>query len=247
VAGTNRARQAINQRIRQRLGLAGSGVAVDVLEGRDLTRAQVQSSLSYAPGDIVEALRHYDSVGLRRGDTAEVVETAPGCITLRRQDGQTVQWRPTAMPHVAVHRAEQLEVAVGDRIRFTANDYGLGVVNGQVGTVESIDLAARELTVNVGVERSLTLDMKRPLRVDHAYCTTVHAAQGQTCDRVLVDADVSGAMANQSLYYVAISRARHGVTLYTDDKELLPRAMTRLDIKQAALDLHKSPGRGLGM
>ncbi|MGQ2921257.1 MAG: MobF family relaxase [Hydrogenophaga sp.] len=247
VAGTNRARQAINERVRQRLGLAGTGVTVTVLEGRDLTRAQVQSSLSYAPGDIIEALRHYDSIGLRRGDLVELVDAAPGCITLRRQDDQLVQWRPTAMPHVAVHRVEQREIAVGDRIRFTANDYGAGVVNGQVGTVESIDLATRELKVNVGPERTLTLDMNRPLRVDHAYCTTVHAAQGQTCDRVLVDADVSGAMANQSLYYVAISRARHGVTLYTDDKELLPRAMTRLDIKQAALDLHRTPTRGLAM
>lgn len=247
VAGTNRARQAINQSIRQQLGLAGTGIAVNVLEGRDLTRAQVQSSLSYAPGDIVEALRHYDSIGLRRGDTAEVVQTAPGCMTLRRQDGQTVQWRPTAMPHVAVHRAEQREVAVGDRIRFTANDYGLGVVNGQNGTVESIDHATSELKVNVGSERALTLDMSRPLRVDHAYCATVHAAQGQTCDRVLVDADVGGAMANQSLYYVAISRARHGVTLYTDDKELLPRAMSRLDIKHAALDLYRPSSRGTSM
>ncbi|HJV60470.1 MAG TPA: MobF family relaxase [Albitalea sp.] len=247
VAGTNRARHAINERVRQRLGLAGTGVAVTVLEGRDLTRAQVQSSLSYAPGDIVEALRHYESIGLRRGDTAVVVETAPGCVTLRRQGGQQAQWRPTAMPHVAVHRAEQREVAAGDRIRFTANDYGLGVVNGQTATVESIDLAASELKVNLGPERTLTLDMNRPLRVDHAYCTTVHAAQGQTCDRVLVDADVSGAMANQSLYYVAISRARHGVTLYTDDKELLPRAMSRLDIKHAALDLHRTSSRGVSM
>lgn len=151
------------------------------------------------------------------------------------------------MPHVAVHRAEQREVAVGDRIRFTANDYGLGVVNGQSGTVESINHVTGELKVNVGSERALTLDMNRPLRVDHAYCTTVHAAQGQTCDRVLVDADVSGAMANQSLYYVAISRARHAVTLYTDDKELLPRAMSRLDIKQAALDLHRPSSRGVSM
>lgn len=247
VAGTNRARQAINERVRQRLGLAGSGVAITVLEGRNLTRAQVQSSLSYAVGDIIEALRHYDSIDIRRSNTAEVVEVAPGCITLRRQDGQTVQWRPTAMPHVTVHRAEQREVSVGDRIRFTANDYRLGVVNGQAGTVEFIDLAARELRVSVGSERTITLDMNQPLRVDHAYCTTVHAAQGQTCDRVLVDADVSGAMANQSLYYVAISRARHGVTLYTDDRELLPRAMSRLDIKQAALDLHRTPARGLAI
>lgn len=247
VAGTNRARQAINERIRERLGLAGTGATVTVLERRDLTRAQVQSSLSYAPGDIVEVLRHYESIGLRRGDTAEVVEAAPGCIMLRRRDGQLVQWRPTAMPHVAVHQAEQREVAVGDRIRFTANDYGLGVVNGQTGTVKFIDLTARELKVDVGSERMLTLDMNQLLRVDHAYCTTVHAAQGQTCDRVLVDADVSGAMANQSLYYVAISRARQGVTLYTDDKEFLPRVMSRLDVKQAALDLDKPRGHGFGL
>lgn len=247
VAGTNRARQAINERVRQRLGLAGTGVAVTVLEGRDLTRVQVQSSLSYAPGDIVEVLRHYDSIGLRRGDTAEVVEAAPGSVTLRRQDGQLVQWRPTAMPHVAVHRREQREVAVGDRLRFTANDYRLGVVNGQTGTVEAIDQANRELTVRVDSKRTLMLHLNQLLRVDHAYCTTVHAAQGQTCDRVLVDADVSGAMANQSLYYVAISRARHGVTLYTDDREMLPRAMSRLDIKQAALDLNRTPSRGISL
>lgn len=245
VAGTNRARRAINERVRQRLGLAGSGVTANVLEGRDLTRAQVQSSLSYSTGDVVEALRNYDSIGLRRGEFAAVVESEPGRITLRRQDGELVKWRPTAMPHVAVHRREEREVAVGDLLRFTANDYRKGVVNGQVGRVESIDVAARELKVRVDSERVLTLDLEQALKVDHAYCTTVHAAQGQTCDRVLIDAEVSGAMANQSLYYVAISRARYDVALYTDDRELLPKAMSRLDTKDAALDLHRTPSRGM--
>jgi ATP-dependent exoDNAse (exonuclease V) alpha subunit len=239
VAGTNRARRAINELVRERLDLAGNGVTVTVLEGRDLTRAQVQSSLSYSPGDIVEVLRHYNSIGLRRGDMAEVTRAEPGCITLRRQDGELVQWRPTAMPHVAVHRPEQRELSVGDKVRFTANDYRLGVVNGQAGTVEAVDKTACELTVRVDADRVLTLDLDKALRVDHAYCTTVHAAQGQTCDRVLVEADVSSAMANQALYYVAISRARNAVTLYTDDRELLPQAMSRLDIKHAALDIER--------
>lgn len=247
VAGTNRARRAVNELVRQRLGLAGDGVTVSVLEGRDLTRAQVQSSLSYTAGDVVEALRHYDSLGLRRGDTAEVVQAEPGCITLRRQDGELVQWRPTAMPHVAVHRLEERELAVGDRVRFTANDYTRGVVNGQTGTVEAVDKAAGRLELRVDAGQVLTLDLKQPLRLDHAYCTTVHAAQGQTCDRVLVDADVSSAMANQSLYYVAISRARNAVTLYTDDRELLPRAMSRLDIKHAALDLSRNSRPGMSL
>lgn len=241
VAGTNRARCRINELIRQRLGLAGAedAVAVKVLGKRDLTRAQVQSSLSYSPGDIIEALRHYDSIGLRRGDTACVVKTSPGCITLRRADGPEVEWRPTAMPHVAVHAVEEREVAVGDQLRFTANDYGAGIVNGQTGVVESIDVQHRAMTVRLGPDEVVTLGTDQPMRLDHGYCTTVHAAQGQTCERVLVDADVSSAMANQSLFYVAISRARSGVALYTDDEKLLPDAMSRLDTKEAALDMER--------
>lgn len=247
VAGTNRARRSINEIVRQRLGLASTGVIVSVMECRDLTRAQLQSSLSYSPGDIIEALRHYDSIGLRRGDTAQVVEVEPGCITLRRASGDLVKWRPTAMPHVAVHSLEEREIAVGDRLRFTANDYRRGIVNGQAGIVEAIDESARELTVRVDAESTLKLSLDQPLKLDHAYCTTVHAAQGQTCDRVLVEADVTSAMANHSLYYVAISRARHGVTIYTDDRELLPQAMSRLDVKHAALDLERTSRRGLAL
>ena len=237
VAGTNRARCRINELIRQRLGRAGTGVVVKVLEKRDLTRAQIQSSLSYSRGDVVEALRHYDSIGMRRGDAAKVVSAFPGCITLQRSDGKEVKWRPTAMPHVAVHTEEQREFAVGDRLRFTANDYSVGVVNGQTGTVQTIDATARLMTVGVDEAEVVTLNIDQALRADHGYCTTVHAAQGQTCERVLVDADVSSATANQSQYYVAISRARSGVTLYTDDRELLPDAMSRLDTKHAALDI----------
>jgi ATP-dependent exoDNAse (exonuclease V) alpha subunit len=239
VAGTNRARRRMNELVRHRLGRAGNGVLAEVLDKRDMTRAQMQSSLSHSPGDIVEALRHYDSLGMRRGDTATVDGTAPGCITLRRDDGEQVAWRPTAMPHVAVHTVEEREFAVGDRLRFTANDYSVGVVNGQTGTVECIDAASRLMTVRVGADKAMTLNLDHRLRVEHGYCTTVHAAQGQTCERVLVDAHVSSAMAKQSLYYVAISRARSGVTLYTDDRELLPKAMSRLDIKHAALDLER--------
>jgi len=239
VAGTNRARCHINELIRQRLGRAGTGVVVKVLEKRDLTRAQIQSSLSYSCGDVVEALRHYDSIGMRRGETARVVSTLPGCITLRRADGKEVEWRPTAMPHMAVHTEGEREFAVGDRLRFTANDYSAGVVNGQTGMVETIDATARLLTVRTEKGEVVALNIEQALRADHGYCTTVHAAQGQTCERVLVDADVSSATANQSLYYVAISRARSSVTLYTDDQELLPEAMSRLDIKHAALDLER--------
>ena len=150
-------------------------------------------------------------------------------------------WRPIAMPYVAVYNEVGREMAVGDLVRFNANDYQLGVINGETGSVQALDIAKGQMTVLTSRKTSVTLDTNEPMHLDHGYCTTVHAAQGQTCERVLVDADVSSAMANESLYYVAISRARSEVALYTDDREMLPDAMSRLDTKDAALDLEPRP------
>lgn len=75
------------------------------------------------------------------------------------------------------------------------------------------------------------------MMLDHGYCLTVHAAQGQTCERVLVEADTKSLTSNESSYYVGISRARESATIYTDDRETLPEALSRSDTKSAALDI----------
>lgn len=237
VAGTNAARANINAEVRHQLGLVGNGLVVTILERKDLTQAQLKSSLSYAAGDVVQAQRHYESLGLKRGDLARVVVAEPGCITLQREDGAEVAWRPTAMPNVAIYREAVRELAVGDRVRFTANDYGSQVVNGDTGIVKNLKGDSGCLHVEKSDGSLVLLDSSRPLHLDHGYCTTVHAAQGQTCERVMVDANIKSAMANESLYYVAISRARSEVTIYTDDRELLPEAMAHKDEKSAALDV----------
>lgn len=247
VAGTNAARAAINAQVRQGLCLAGSGMAVTILQRNDLTQAQLKSSLSYMPGDIVEPQRHYASLGLLAGDLTRVVKSEPGCITLRREDGVEVDWRPTAMPNVATFQEAPREMAIGDRIRFTANDYGSGVINGETGTVKELDREKGLLHIEKTDGSVVVLDSSRALHLDHGYCTTVHASQGQTCERVLVDADIKSAMSSESLYYVAISRARSEVAIYTDDRELLPEAMSRQDDKTAALDIRQKRAPALSM
>lgn len=74
----------------------------------------------------------------------------------------------------------------------------------------------------------------------------VHSAQGQTCERVLIDADVSTATNSQIHFYVALSRATTEATLYTDERELLPEVVSRLDMKAAALDLPTEAVHALG-
>jgi ATP-dependent exoDNAse (exonuclease V) alpha subunit len=165
------------------------------------------------------------------------VEGRPGVVTLERADGARVEWHPVNQPNMSAYSQGQRELAAGDLVRFTENNHQQGIVNGERATVVSHDAEAQRLTLEKSDGTRLTLDTDKPLHLDHGYCQTVHSAQGQTCERVMIEAEASRTAGNESLYYVAVSRAEHEVTIYTNDKEALPEAMSRTDTKSAALEL----------
>jgi ATP-dependent exoDNAse (exonuclease V) alpha subunit len=240
VSGTNKAREEINNAVRTRLGLAGNGHIVSKLQPRDLTQAQRRTTTSYVVGDVVEALRNYKSIGLRRGDQATVVGEEPGKLQLRRADGLIVAWRPATAANMSVYRLAEREFAAGDHIRVTANDYSRGMLNGDAFTVVMIDPSRSLIALRADDGRTVTLPTSEPAHIEHGYCTTVHAAQGRTVDRVIIDADTRSATAHEASFYVAISRARTEAWIYTDDRESLPAAMSREDHKSNALDIERT-------
>lgn len=237
VAGTNNNRQAINAEVRQALGLAGEGQTCAILERKDLGEAQALRTVSYQPGDVVRADRDYKSLGIARGEMAHVVEGRDGVVTLERSDGERVEWSPVRQPHMSAYTEGARELAVGEVVRITENDYRQGLVNGERATVVAINAGAHSLTLAKADGTQLSLDTTSPLHVDHGYCQTIHGAQGQTAERVMIEAEASRTVGNESLYYVAVSRAEHEVTIYTDDKAMLPEAMGREDHKSAALEI----------
>jgi conjugative relaxase-like TrwC/TraI family protein len=237
VAGNHSAREAINSNVRNQLGVLGTGMEVAILQSKDLTEAQTRSSLSYKPGDRVQMQKKYKCIGMSRGDIGEVVSAGDGIVVLRREDGTRVDWHPANLPHATAYVVVTREIAVGDLVRITANDYSRKLINGDFATVAAVDGDTKLISLTRSNSALVTLDSSKPLHIEHGYCTTVHSAQGKTCERVLADADVSSAMANESLYYVAISRARSEVRIYTDDWELLPAAMSRSGEKSLALDV----------
>lgn len=237
VAGTNFARTEINNNVRSELGLTGKGIEVATLTRNDLTQAQARTSLSYQPGDVVEARKPYESLGIQRGELAHVVDAGAGKVTLERANGERVQWRPALQPNMTAYHVSTRELSVGDQVRLTTNDYTRGMINGDRATVISIDRERQTVDFQKADGSAITLDATKPLHLDHGYCSTVHASQGQTSERVLIEADTRSATANESAFYVAISRARSEVKIYTDDKHALPETMSRADEKSAALDL----------
>jgi hypothetical protein len=120
-------------------------------------------------------------------------------------------------------QVEDRQLAVGDRVVCGHNAIGeLGVANGSRGTITALDPEARTLTIRLdgtdGREVNLPgsyLDGRgrgeRNRRVDLAYATTGHRAQGLTRGRALVR--LTGTE-DVNWRYVQLSRARQDTRLY---------------------------------
>jgi len=128
------------------------------------------------------------------------------------------------------------DFAAGDRVMFLKNDRGLGIKNGSLGVVETIN--PKHVDVRLDAGRTVGFDLKDYAQIDHGYAATIHKAQGVTVDRVHVLAtpglDRHGA-------YVALSRHRESVALhygrddFADDARLA-RVLSRDRAKDMASD-----------
>jgi conjugative relaxase-like TrwC/TraI family protein len=120
-------------------------------------------------------------------------------------------------------QVEDRQLAVGDRVVCGRNAIAeLGVANGSRGTVTALDPHARTLTIRLDGSDGRTVILPRSYldgrgrgernrRVDLAYATTGHRAQGLTRGRALVR--LTGTE-DVNWLYVQLSRARQDTHLY---------------------------------
>ena len=165
---------------------------------------------------------------------------------MRTEDGRAVEYNPARLTGVDLFREERRVIAKGDRIQFRAPDRALGVVNGEFATVVAIDDRKAALRMDDG--REVKAAVSRLRHIDYGYASTSHSSQGATVDRVIVNIDTarSAELVNRKQFYVSISRARHGVTIYTDDSSALRHAVGRTREKSIALErLNLNVGRDL--
>jgi Ti-type conjugative transfer relaxase TraA len=110
--------------------------------------------------------------------------------------------------------------APGDRIVFLENNRDLGVKNGMLGTVESVEAGRIVAQLDGKGGDSISVPMGDYQAIDHGYATTIHKNQGATVDRAYVMA--SGTM-DRHLTYVAMTRHRDGARLYAGMDEFAGR------------------------
>ncbi len=107
-----------------------------------------------------------------------------------------------------------IELAKGDRVIFTKNDYKLDVRNGQRGDVLNVDLAQRTVRIKLDNGDVKAVDLKAYHKLDYGWAATTHKSQGITVERAKVFGYAQESMASRQSTYVQISRAKEETKLY---------------------------------
>ena len=228
MAPSHELRLGINGHIRDQLAREGRlhGPAMDgeKLVSKGFTSAEKALAGNYAAGDVVAFYRPYKRIGVEKGDERRVIgrDAARGAVLLDDGKGGSVAWKPSQIGGrkggTEVYRAEAIELRAGDRIRWTRNDDGLGVVNSRTAEVLRVGNGRVAFRLEDGRRLELRAGDPQLRHLDHAWASTAHAFQGRTVDNVIAAMEARHPhLTTQKSFYVEISRARERAELVTDD------------------------------
>ncbi len=232
VVGTNDARRSINEKVRGALSL-GRGDDVATLESVDMTRAEKKVAGNFQVDQVVVFESAKRGGQFERGEqyVISVIDTVKNVLTVVGPDKQTITFDPSEMRNFSAYSQQKITLSPGDWIRVTRNNNRLGIANGERYKVEAV--TANTIRLQGGIE----LPRDRRLHMQYGYAMTIHSAQGLTMDRVIMDVNTDSLTSNRAVFYVGISRPRHELAIYTNNKAKLPDSVAREPKKYAALEL----------
>ena len=257
VSPDNASRRELNIAVRNELRANGSVTGEDhrfrvLVQRQDMTGADRAWANYYEIGDVVRYSRGSKAAGIEAGSYATVaaIDPAQNQLTVRKESGEFVTYDPRRLTGVSVYREVMHEFAVGERIQFTAPDKQLGVANRDLAVIESMSPNGR-IAARLDDNRQIEFNAAGHRHFDHGYAVTSHSAQGLTAERVLIHADTSvhPDLLSSRFGYVAVSRASHEATIFTDDVTRLGQRLGTEVTKTAALEINKSVSaeQGLGI
>ena len=257
VSPDNASRRDLNIAVRQELKTTGALGAEDhtfrvLVQRQDMTGAERSWASHYTIADVVRYTRGSKAIGIGAGAYASVVAIDPVAnhLTVEKPNQELATYDPRRLAGVSVYREIEHGFSVGDRIQFTAPDKSLGVANRDLAIIQSIHPDGR-LSARLDNNRQIEFNASEHRHFDHGYAVTSHSSQGLTAERVLVHADtkVHPDLLNSRFGYVAISRASHEATLFTDDAAKLARQLGADVSKTSALEIGQasSVGQRIGL
>lgn len=232
----NATRLVVNARVREALKVEGAIAAEDmrlsVLTPSGMSEQEKRFARFYSGGQVVTFTRGNPSFGIARDSEYRVIGIGRDgngrqIVRLADEQGRTIRWDPRLgrASQVNVFKSEERDLAAGDRIQWRLANQPLGLKNAERGTVERLAGTVATIRWDRGETQDINLATHRTW--DHGYAETVYSAQSKTYARAYVLAPVNSPLVTGQNYYTAITRARFGVKVWTEDEKRLVNRLTR--------------------
>lgn len=258
-APTHADRSAITQLIRDGLktegALKGASIMHPVLKSKNLEPIQQRFIAYYQTGDVVRFNQPFHKNRIKSGDYYTVASITSkhrrdNVLPLTNEQGKITLFPLKSLPDYKTHtssfervlelyRVNALELRAGDKVMWTRNLKSEDISNGDILTLQAIQDNHLIFTTKDNQSRLFEKNHPALKHLDYSYVLTNYKVQGKdaTYGIGLMESyhHFGATMKN---FYVQISRAIHGMTLVTDNKEQLTQAILRNhDEKQASLDM----------
>ena len=116
----------------------------------------------------------------------------------------------------------------GDRVIQTRNNYDLGVFNGDIGKIKSINLENYSCLIQFG-RQAVRYEREDLTEIYLAYAITIHKSQGSEFDAVIIPvATQHFKMLFRNLIYTGLTRAKY-LCVFVGSRKALSMAVKQID------------------
>lgn len=212
--------------------LRGQGLVLSRVDTVNVTREELRYPQTYRAGQTLDVASNARPGGLERGSYQVLRVADDGRVVLRNEDGRQRSFRPARLDpndkrdSLTLSERETIRLHEGDKIRWTANDKARGFFNSAEAQVLAITREGVEVRTSEGVNMVLGHGDRMLSRLGLAYAINMHQAQGMTTDQGIgVMHSAERHLSNQRLTHVMATRVRDDITIFTNDRDQLLRAI----------------------
>lgn len=238
----NQITQIVREKLKSEGRIKGEERTFQTLKDLSFSESQKKDTNVYQEGQVIRFIKNQKAKdsksGFKAGSHYEVLpKSKEGEIRVKDFKSNRVLTLPHDKPeYYSVYRKTDMKIAVGDHIKPTVNLKSQQDTKINNGTPQIVKGFAGE---HIKLANGKTLD-KDSYHLAHNYVSTTHSAQGRTSQDVFISmSDASLGAVNEQAFYVAVSRARSRIQLYTSNKKELKTAIARSGERATARDIAK--------
>lgn len=217
---------------------------IKTLEDRGLTTTQKQNPSIYNKGDVILFNQNVTGGYIRASEYTVEIERQTHKPYFKDTDPKTNKPIKKEIPfqsadQFTVLKPQEIKLAVGDLVRLT-NHAKVGDKTILKGSIHSIKAINQD---QITLDNNQTLPVNFP-HLKHGYTSTSYSSQGRTVTNLIIaQSSISLPASSFEQGYVSASRGKASISIYTDNKPELIKAISRSKVREFGVELLQAKTR----